>query len=137
MIYSMLICVCICAQNDTIDTSDPTIRNDYRMHIAINGLIGLGFGAGAWLYHRKGDCAYADYCASNTTADAAENWDRVRRYDVLRNLCFATSIVFLARTVYYSVKQGSVPRTSSVGPMMINIAAGDELKLSLGLAVQW
>jgi hypothetical protein len=89
---------------DTIPQEMVPVKKSYTKQIIVNGIISLGLGTGAGLLHLQGNQVYDDYTASTTMIDAHNNWERVRRYDLYRNLCVAGSAVFFIRTIYYYIK---------------------------------
>jgi len=95
------------AQNnpDTLPQSTPTVKKSYVKQVLINGLLGIGSGAGAYLFFTKGDKAYQDYKNSETMQAAQENYNKTVFYDNVRNVLAVTSVIFVFRAVYYQLKQ--------------------------------
>ncbi|MBA7520904.1 hypothetical protein ES705_13004 [subsurface metagenome] len=64
--------------------------------------------------------------------DALDNWDKVRLYDGVRNVCAAGALIFIFRAVYYQLKNVKSSKSTSFVPVM-DFQLTNNGKLILGI----
>lgn len=131
MIQCMLVLVCIYVSSDSL-SQQPEPAKEYTGQLAASGLLSLGFGIGAAVFHTQANHAYEDYQSSTTMAQALERWDAVRKFDLYRNVCIAGSVLFLARFMYYHIKQDDVTTSTGLLPR-VDVEYTCSPKVSIGL----
>jgi hypothetical protein len=131
MIACILVAVCILTSYDSLP-QQPEIKKEYTGQLVASGLLSAGFGISAAIFHTRSNQAYEDYQSSTTIAQALERWDRVRRFDIYRNVCVAGSVLFLARFMYYHMKQTDEPISTGFIPCL-DIQYTCSSKISIGL----
>ncbi len=131
MIQCMLVFVCICVSSDSLSQQAEPAQ-EYTGQLIASGLLSVGFGISAAIFHTQSNLAYEDYQNSTTIAQALERWDAVRKYDLYRNVCIAGSVLFLARFMYYHIKQDDETTATGFLPRM-DVEYTDAPKISIGL----
>ena len=131
MIACILVLVCVSATSDSIP-HQPASDNTYTGQLVTSGLLSAGFGVSAAIFHTRANQAYEEYQNSTTMAEALERWDAVRKFDLYRNVCIAGSILFLARFMYYHMKQDEPASTGLVPSLEMECICSP--KISLGFA---
>lgn len=109
-----------------------TRRKNYSKQVLINGIIGLGFTVGAGVLHTMGNSAYEKYKESGTMKSAVENWDKVKLYDNIRNVCAIGALAFLSRAIYYQLKNITQTQSSSYRPV-IDLRYAEQPKIIIGV----
>jgi hypothetical protein len=127
----MLVIVCIGVSSDSLSQqAEP--EKEYTGQLLVSGFMSIGFGVSAAIFHTQSRHAYEDYQNSTTIAQALERWDAVRKYDLYRNVCIAGSVLFLARFMYYHIKQDNEPTSTGFFPRM-DVEYTNAPKISIGL----
>jgi hypothetical protein len=93
-------------------------KKDYTGQIIASALVSAGFGIGAVVFHTQGSKAYHDYTNSQTMETALNNWDRVRRLDIYRNICIAGSLIFFGRLMYCHFKHDRSQSSTELSPVI-------------------
>ncbi|UCC11127.1 MAG: hypothetical protein JSW02_07135 [candidate division WOR-3 bacterium] len=131
MLTCILVAVCIFTSSDSL-TQQPETHKEYTGQLVASGLLSAGFGISAAIFHTRSNQVYEEYQSSTTIAQALERWDRVRKFDLYRNVCIAGSVLFLARFMYYHMKQGDEPTSTGFVPCL-DIQYTCSPKISIGL----
>lgn len=131
MIPCILVAVCIFTSSDSIP-QQPEIHKEYTGQLVASGLLSAGFGISAAIFHTRSNQAYEEYQRSTTIAQSLERWDAVRKFDLYRNVCVAGSVLFLARFMYYHMKQDDEPISTGFVPCL-DIQYTCSPKISIGL----
>ncbi len=131
MIECILVAVCILTSSDSLPQR-PDIHKGYTGQLVASGLLSAGFGISAAIFHTRSNQAYEEYQSSTTIAQALERWDAVRKFDLYRNVCIAGSVLFLARFVYFHMKQDDEPSSTGLLPSL-DIQYTCSPKISIGL----
>ncbi len=131
MIACILVAVCIFTSSDSLPQL-PETHKEYTGQLVASGLLSVGFGIGAAVFHTRSNQAYEEYQSSTTIAQALERWDRVRKFDLYRNVSIAGSVLFLARLMYYHMKQDDKPASTGIVPCL-DIQYTCSPKISIGL----
>ncbi len=131
MIASILVAVCIFTSSDSLPQL-PETHKEYTGQLFASGLLSVGFGISAAIFHTRSNQAYEEYQSSTTIAQALERWDRVRKFDLYRNVSIAGSVLFLARLMYYHMKQDDEPTSTGFVPCL-DIQYTCSPKISIGL----
>ena len=132
MIQYVLITLVFTATSDSLLHQPEIKRKDYSHQILINGLFSAGFGISAAVFHTQGNKAYNDYQSSTTIADALDNWNRVKNFDLYRNVCIAGSLGFFIRFIYYHMKHTEPLSQTGLLPL-IDIRYSSSPKFTIGL----
>jgi hypothetical protein len=90
--------------NDSLAPSPAPAKKSYTSQILINGMIGLGFGAGAAVFHLKSGSSYDAYLKSDSLREATDYYNKTVFYDNLRNICAGGAVLFLAQALFYQLK---------------------------------
>ncbi len=132
MTLCVIILFCVNLSVDSLIQETPVPRKNYTKQVLINGIIGIGFGIGAGVFYAKSNDVYEDYKKSTIMVDALDNWDKVRLYDGVRNVCAAGALIFIFRAVYYQLKNVKSSKSTSFVPVM-DFQLTNNGKLILGI----
>jgi hypothetical protein len=131
MILCVLAVVCFYPSSDSLP-QQPEIKKEYTGQLVASGLLSVGFGISAAVFHTQANQAYEEYQSSTTVAQALDRWDAVRKFDLYRNVCIAGSVLFLARFIYYQMKQDDEPSSTGLLPRL-DVEYTCSPKISIGL----
>lgn len=101
MTLCVIILFCVNLSIDSLIQEKPVPRESYTKQVLINGFIGVAFSVGTGVFYAKGNAAYDNYKTSTTMSAAVDNWDKVRLYDGIRNVCAVGAVLFIFRSLYY------------------------------------
>lgn len=131
MIQLLVALTLVSATSDTVIGMDR-VNDDYSRKVLLNTLLGATCIGGMAVCHLKANDAYDAYQTSESMSSALEAWDTVRRYDNIRNVFAIGAVVFLARAVYYQLKQ-QAPRASTGIKPLIDFQYTGNSKVILGI----
>jgi hypothetical protein len=131
MLQLLVALMLVSAATDTTSATDR-FGEGHSREVLISTLIGVACIGGMAVYHMKANDAYDAYLESETMSSALEEWDRVRRYDNIRNILAIGAVAFVARAVYYQLKP-TVQRSSTGIKPLIDFQYARNSKLILGL----
>jgi len=118
MIQYILILLCSNAPLDSLMQETSSAKKSYTNQVLINGILGMSLGIGTGIFYTIGNKAYDEYKDSKTMQSAIKNWDRVRLFDNIRNVCALGALVFTVRAVYYQLKNIRLSKSQSVTPVI-------------------
>jgi hypothetical protein len=97
---------------DSLNQQTFLLKANYRKHLVISGIIGIGLGFVSGVCYTQGNNAYREYQNTTSMAEAVDYWEKTMRYDTIRNICAFGSVIFLARTFYYYYKLRNLPKSA-------------------------
>jgi hypothetical protein len=103
---------------DSIPLAPAPAKKSYTTQILVNGIIGLGFGAGAAAFHMKSGSSYDAYLKSDSLGEATNYYNKTVFYDNLRNMCAGGAVLFLAQALYYQLKSVRTKTVSGSAPVI-------------------
>lgn len=114
MVYVLL--ALILASNNVTDSGidDQQMSKKYSRKVLVSTLLGAACVGGMAVFHVKANDAYDEYQAAESMSSAIESWDKVQRYDNIRNALGVGAAVFIARAIYYQVKKSKLYRSSQI-----------------------
>jgi hypothetical protein len=115
MLYLLLV-VFTFNQGDSLSAIPVPVRKSYTSQVTINGIIGLGFGVGTSAFYFMGDKAYEHYRDSGSMKNANAYYNKAMTYDYARDLCAVGAIFFLARALYYQLKNARAKTVQGYKP---------------------
>lgn len=95
-----------------IDTQQMSSK--YSRKVLVSTLLGAACVGGMAVFHVKANDAYNEYQAAESMSSAIESWDKVQRYDNIRNAFGVGAAVFIARAIYYQIKKSQLYRSSQI-----------------------
>lgn len=113
----LIICIFASSVNDSIAPVRPA-RVSYTKQVWINGLVFVGCAVGTGVFYSMGNSAYEEYKESETIKSALENYDKAQLYDNFRNVFAVGAVVFLARAVYYQIKNVKASKSYGFAPVI-------------------
>jgi len=117
MIQLLVALTLVSAASDTVSNTDG-VNSDHSRKVLINTLLGVTCIGGMAVCHLKANDAYDAYQESETMSSALEAWGRVQRYDNIRNVLAIGAVVFVARAVYYQLKDAGPRSSTGVSPVI-------------------
>lgn len=131
MTYFLLAVTIISTTPDsTIDI--PRMSSRYSRKVLVSTLVGAACLGGMAIFHLRANDAYSEYQAAESMSAAVEMWDKVQRYDNIRNALGVGAAFFIARAIYFQVKKSSLYRSSHILRMFDLRYAGNS-KMAVGI----
>ncbi len=131
MTYMLLALTLASAASDSV-IDIPRLESRYSRKVLINTLLGAACVGGMAIFHMKANDAYDEYQASESMSSALESWDRVERYDNIRNVFAVGAVVFVTRAIYYQIKKAKLIRSAHIVPLIDLRYAGNS-KMVFGI----
>ncbi len=110
----------------------PRMSSRYSRKVLVSTLLGAACIGGMAIFHVKANDAYDEYQASESMSSAIESWDKVQRYDNIRNAFGVGAVIFIARAIYYQVRRSKLYQSSHILPMLDLRYAGSS-KMVVGI----
>ena len=110
--------LCINASMDSLMQEPLAPKKSYTNQVLINGIIGMSLGVGTGIFYTMGNKAYDEYKESMTMQSALDNWEKVRLFDNIRNVCAVGALAFILRAVYYQFKNIKSSQSESLTPVI-------------------
>ncbi|UCD05780.1 MAG: hypothetical protein JSV98_00635 [candidate division WOR-3 bacterium] len=134
MTYILLALTFISTTPDsTVSAFDvPQMSGKYSRQVLISTLVGAACIGGMAVFHLRANDAYSEYQAAESMSAAIETWERVQRYDNIRNAFGVGAALFIARAIYYQVKKSELYRSSHILQMLDLRYAGNS-KMAVGI----
>ncbi|MDH4211308.1 MAG: hypothetical protein OEV79_07650 [candidate division WOR-3 bacterium] len=131
MTYVLLVLTLVSTTPDSsIDI--PRMSSSYSRKVLVSTLVGAACIGGIAIFHVRANDAYAEYQSSESMSSAIESWDKVQRYDNIRNAFGVGAVVFIARAIYYQIKRSKLYQSSHLLPMLDLRYAGNS-KMVVGI----
>jgi len=119
--------------DSTISTVDvPQMSSKYSRQVLVSTLIGAACIGGMAIFHLRANDAYSEYQEAESMSAAIETWDRVQRYDNIRNAFAVGAAAFIARAIYYQVMKSKLYQSSHILRMLDLRYAGNS-KMAVGI----
>jgi hypothetical protein len=132
MAYVMLALTLVSTTTPDSSIDVPQLSSRYSRNILVSTLLGAACVGGMAIFHVKANDAYDEYQAAESMSSAIESWDKVARYDNIRNAFGIGAAVFIARAIYYQIKKSKLYRTSQILPLLDLRYAGNS-KMMVGM----
>lgn len=134
MTYILLALILISTTPDSTTSAFdiPQMSSKYSRQVLISTLVGAACIGGMAIFHLRANDAYSEYQAAESMSTAIETWDKVQRYDNIRNAFGVGAALFIARAIYYQVKKSELYRSSHILRMLDLRYAGNS-KMAVGI----
>jgi hypothetical protein len=131
MTYVLLVLTLV---STTPDSSIDVTRmsSSYSRKVLVSTLLGAACVGGMAIFHVRANDAYDEYQSSESMSSAIESWDKVQRYDNIRNAFGVGAVIFITRAIYYQIKRSKLYRSSHILPMLDLRYAGNS-KMMVGI----